>query len=112
MKKEEHYLQSSCVKWFDLQYPKKTKQLFAVPNGGKRNIVVAKQLKAEGVRAGVADLILLTDNGKVVFIEMKTDKGRQQLTQIHFQNTVTMLGHLYVIVRTFEEFKIVIEKSL
>ena len=112
MKKEEHYLQSACIKWFDLQYPKKKQQLFAVPNGGKRNVIVAKQLKDEGVRAGVADLILLTDNGRVVFIEMKTDKGRQQLTQIGFQNTVTMLGHSYVIVRNFEEFKIVIETSL
>lgn len=32
--------------------------LFAIPNGGVRNIVVAKKLKAEGVKPGVPDLFL------------------------------------------------------
>lgn len=32
--------------------------LFAVPNGGERNIIVAGKMKAEGVRAGVPDICL------------------------------------------------------
>lgn len=32
------------------------KLLYAVPNGGDRNLHVARKLKAEGVMAGVADL--------------------------------------------------------
>jgi len=32
--------------------------LFAVPNGGQRNIVTAVRLRAEGVRSGVSDIIL------------------------------------------------------
>lgn len=32
--------------------------LFAVPNGGARNAIVAKKLKAEGVRPGVPDYLL------------------------------------------------------
>lgn len=109
MKKEEHYLQSACIKWFDLQYPKKKQQLFAVPNGGKRNVIVAKQLKDEGVRAGVADLILLTDNGKVVFIEMKTKKGTQTESQKAFEMMCLENGYIYKIVRSFEDFKKLIE---
>lgn len=34
------------------------KLLFAIPNGGERNPVVAARLKAEGVKAGVPDLML------------------------------------------------------
>ncbi|MGH9837274.1 MAG: hypothetical protein ACREEM_00645 [Blastocatellia bacterium] len=34
------------------------KLLYAVPNGGDRNLYVARKLKAEGVMAGVADLCL------------------------------------------------------
>lgn len=32
--------------------------LFAVPNGGKRDLVTAARMKAEGVRAGIPDLCL------------------------------------------------------
>lgn len=34
------------------------KLLFAVPNGGDRNKIVAAKMKAEGVRAGVPDYLL------------------------------------------------------
>lgn len=36
---------------------------FAVPNGGARNKVVAAQLKAQGVRAGVPDVFLMIPAG-------------------------------------------------
>ena len=32
--------------------------LYAIPNGGDRNPIVAKKLKAEGVLAGIPDLYL------------------------------------------------------
>ena len=32
--------------------------LFAIPNGGERNKIVASRMKAEGVRSGVPDLFL------------------------------------------------------
>ena len=56
---EEHRIQCSCVKWFNLKYPKLKGRLFAVPNGGRRDTVTGGKLKAEGVTAGVSDLILL-----------------------------------------------------
>ncbi len=43
---------------------------FAVPNGGSRNAREAKNLKLEGVRAGVSDLVVVLKN-RVLFIEMK-----------------------------------------
>ncbi len=47
--------------------------MFAIPNGGARNVVTAKNLKAEGVRAGVLDIFLpVPRKGKPgLWIEMK-----------------------------------------
>lgn len=84
---EEHRLQAACVRWFRLQYPKHSHNLFAVPNGGKRDRVTAAKLKAEGVVAGVSDLILLLPRGPYhgLLIEMKTRTGRQAESQREWQ---------------------------
>lgn len=52
--------------------------LFHVPNGGHRNKVVARQLRASGVRAGVPDIFLLEPRGGYagLVIEMKAEEGR------------------------------------
>ena len=45
------------------------------PNGGRRSPVEAAIFNGLGVRAGVADLILLHD-GKAFALELKTERGR------------------------------------
>jgi hypothetical protein len=57
----ERQHQVALIKWVRAikdAYPV-LKLLYAVPNGGDRNLYVARKLKAEGVLAGVADLCLL-----------------------------------------------------
>ena len=66
----EHAEQVAFVHWFRLQHP--TALIFAIPNGGNRNIVTAGKLKAEGVTPGVPDLFI---PGWRMFIEMKRRKG-------------------------------------
>lgn len=105
---EEHRIQCTCVRWFSLQYPKLRGRLFAVPNGGRRDATTAAKLKAEGVVAGVADLILLKkkSNYGALLIEMKTLKGRQQDSQKKWQNTVCADGeYKYVVCRSFDDFR-------
>jgi hypothetical protein len=53
------------------------KLLYAVPNGGDRNLRVARKLKAEGVLAGVADLCLPAARRGYhgLYIEMKSEEG-------------------------------------
>lgn len=109
MKNEEHNLQVACVRWFDMQYPSYKNMLFAVPNGGQRNVIVASKLKAEGVRAGVADLIFMCGLGQVLFIEMKTKKGTQTESQKAFEKICLENGYIYKIARSFEDFKKLIE---
>lgn len=107
-KDEEHRIQCACVRWFSLQYPRLRGRLFAVPNGGRRDAVTGAKLKAEGVVAGVADLILLKSNRDygALLIEMKTRKGRQRDSQKEWQNTVCADGeYKYVVCRSFDDFK-------
>lgn len=105
---EEHRIQSACVRWFSLQYPRLHGRLFAVPNGGRRDATTAAKLKAEGVVAGVADLILLKSNRDygALLIEMKTLKGRQRDSQKQWQNIVCADGeYKYVVCRSFDDFQ-------
>lgn len=102
----ESQIQQACVKWFRLQYPNLAGLLFAIPNGGARSQVTGAILKAEGVLAGVSDLILLypTDKYHGLCIEMKTEKGRQQETQKQFQQRVEALNYKYIICRNIDTF--------
>lgn len=63
-------------------------------------------MKAEGVTAGVADLILLYPcNGfHGLCIEMKTAKGRQQPTQKKWQEAVEAVGYKYAVCHSYDEF--------
>lgn len=106
MKTQESDLQIACVQWFRMQYPVYSDVFFAIPNGGKRNVITATILKKEGVLAGVADIFL--DVPKKGFhglrIEMKTPKGTQQNTQKAFQAASEKQGYKYIICRSIEQF--------
>ncbi len=104
---EEHRIQCSCVRWFNLKYRKLQGRLFAVPNGGKRDARTAAILKEEGVVAGVADLILLIPNRfyGALLIEMKTAKGKQSTSQKQWQKLITERGeYKYIVCRSLDEF--------
>lgn len=104
---EEHNLQTACVNWFRYQYPTYGKMLIAVPNGGRRDAITGAMLKAEGVLAGVADLILLIPNRRYhsLLIELKIKSGTQSKAQKEWQQEVERLGYSkYILVRSIDEF--------
>ena len=103
---EEHRLQVSCVRLFRMNHPHLSSLLIAVPNGGRRDAVTGAKLKAEGVVAGVSDLLLLVARGGFhgLCIEMKTPKGRQQDTQREWQKAVEAQGFRYALCRSVDEF--------
>lgn len=103
---EEHRIQCACVQWFRYQHPECRHNLFAVPNGGRRDKTTGAKMKAEGVLAGVADLILLKSNANhgALLIEMKTRIGRQADTQREWQRLIERDGYKYVVCRSLEDF--------
>lgn len=110
----EHQTQVACVEWFRLTHRDLAPLLFAVPNGGRRDRVTGAKLKAEGVVAGVSDLILLVPRGGYhgLMIEMKTRKGRQQESQKAWQAAVEGQGYRYEVVRSLDEFRETVEDYL
>lgn len=104
---EEHRIQCACVKYFNLRYPKLKGRLFAVPNGGRRDAVTASKLKAEGVIAGVSDLILLKSNRDygALLIEMKKKGGYQSPSQKQWQKMICEnREYKYVVCHSLDDF--------
>lgn len=112
MNNKEDVLQNQCYIWLNNNYCLKNHTprlcVFSVPNGGSRNPVEAKKLKATGMKAGVADLIVLLPNAKTLFIELKTETGIQSDVQKEFEQQVVSLGFEYHLIRSLEQFKKVI----
>lgn len=110
MRKTEHNLQTACVRWFRYTHPELALNLFAVPNGGRRDRATGAMLKAEGATAGVADLLLLTPSwdGKshALAIEMKTTErgSAQRETQKKWQQAIEATGNRYEVCRDFDHF--------
>lgn len=80
MKSLEHSEQVSLMQWWALQcrrFGVYEQLLFAIPNGGQRNIITAKRMKDEGVRSGIPDLFLAVPRGNFhgLFVEMKKPRG-------------------------------------
>ena len=112
----ESAIQRQCVAWFRMQYPKHAKLLFAVPNGGGRSRVEAAIMKAEGVTAGVSDLILLEPRGGygALCIEMKTRRSgsRQSDSQKEWQRAAEAAGNRYDVARSLEVFQAIVNEYM
>jgi hypothetical protein len=85
--------------------------IFSIPNGGTRNIMEAMTLKATGLLKGASDLIVILPNGKLMFVELKQPKGIQSIDQKDFENRVKILGFEYHIIKSLEEFIILISNN-
>jgi len=109
----------SCGQYPALAY------MFAIPNGGLRDIRTATTLKAEGVKSGVPDIFLpcpiQTEWAKQyagLFIEMKLEKYRNRKNggcseeQIEFIEWATSMGYYCKVCYSWEEARDVIVKYL
>lgn len=110
----EHAEQVALINWFRLQHKQYATYLFAIPNGGVRNIGTAVKLKKEGVLAGVPDLFLMIPmNGyHGLWIEMKAKGGRVSDSQKEFMGAATLMGYPAVVCFGFDEAKNAINNYL
>lgn len=110
MNESDH--QKALITWARLsigKYPE-LKYLYAIPNGGKRNIMTAARMKAEGVRAGVSDLHLPVPRGGFhgLWIEMKADRGKLSELQAEWLAAMETLGHRAVVAQGWDYARAVI----
>lgn len=92
----EHQLQVQIIQECNLRANQNPvwSRLFAVPNGGDRNVIVAKKLKAEGVRPGVPDLIWPVARGSFVglVMELKVGSNKPTPSQLDWLNWFSQTG--------------------
>lgn len=103
---KESQIQHAIVMYLQLRQV----YFFSVPNEGSTSAIRTSHLKAMGLKSGVADLILLFDGGRTVFLEVKTEDGRQSDTQKRFEERVKYMGFDYHIVRSVDDVKIIVDK--
>ena len=89
------------------QYPEFRKLLFAIPNGGERNIIVASKMKATGTKADVSDIFLAVPKGQYhgLFIELKKIGGKPRKGQLEFIDEVRRKGYAACVVEGWEALR-------
>lgn len=100
----EHAHQAALFCWA-ASYPA-LRWMFAIPNGGSRDKITAGKLKAEGVKAGVADVFLpVPKNGfHGLWIEMKKpEDGKPSDKQLEFRDAMLTNGYGHCICYGWEE---------
>jgi hypothetical protein len=104
----EHQHQVAFVQWFRLQYP--SVLIYAIPNGGKRNIGTARRLKADGTVPGIPDLHAPMLG---LWIEMKVEKGGY-LSQPQKEIIAYLKAHgnTVVVGRGFDDAKAQVQKFM
>jgi hypothetical protein len=95
--KSENKIQQECLLYFQANCKKDEKFIF-IPNEGQQRFI------SIGLHPGCADVMLLLEGAKVVFVEMKTLTGTQSDKQKKFQNDVEALGFQYYLCRSLESF--------
>lgn len=104
----EHNEQCAVIHWWKKwchKFDAVPEELFAIPNGGARDIITASRLKAEGVRRGTLDLCLAVPFGgkHSLWIEMKYNNGRLTDEQKEFIERAEKRGYATAVCWTAEE---------
>jgi hypothetical protein len=93
----EHDEQSAFMQYVKLraQQVPGLEWLHAIPNGGARNVVVARKMKAEGVQKGVWDICWPMPRGEWpgLYIEFKFGKNKLTPEQKAFGEFVASQGY-------------------
>lgn len=80
---------------------------FCVPNdllGQSKNAALRiARYKAIGLRSGISDLVIVTQDGKAHFMEIKTPKGTLSESQKNFADMCRACGWNYGVARSVED---------
>ncbi len=105
--------QQALVKWCDKKgHPYNL--IFAVPNEGKRTIRQGRRMKAEGLKAGVPDLMfpVARDRFHGLFIEMKFGKNKLTENQDKWMTALQAQGYYCMVCYGWDAAKTTIEDYL
>ena len=116
MRDIEHRIQQAYFTWAmyaRVEYPD-LELLYAIPNGGARNVQTGARLKAEGVRRGVPDMHLPVARGEFIglWLEFKTETNYADAEQKKRMERLRAAGHRCEIVRSADDARRITEEYL
>ena len=103
----ELQVHKAIMAYLDCVLPK-TVRAFHPANGGRRDAKTGAMLKALGVKAGVADIVLVRQGGVMAFLEVKAGKGSPSPAQRDWQDWCAENAVPYAIVRSIGDVQTVL----
>lgn len=90
---------------------------FHIPNEGKRSVSYNVKLKKMGVKSGAPDILIEYPEGKILYIELKNEKGRLSDSQKIWKIQSSALNTPHYIVKgnindCLKEVKEIIQKYI
>lgn len=109
--------QAALFRWLQVRHPLAAALAYHVPNGGHRMKAVAAKLKAQGVRAGVSDIVLPMARAGYfgLYIEFKATAPHSapvSQSQREFLAAVKQQGYQALVCRGMDEAMRVIDAYL
>ena len=78
-------------------------KMFHIPNGGRRDIITAVNMKRMGVMAGAPDFVLLSPHSQTYFLELKRRGGQLSQTQLEFKAWCLKHGYPHAVCDNLED---------
>ena len=102
-KQVEASIQKSIVEYLRAVIPNSV--VFAIPNGSQRTASGRPANAVAGLLPGAPDLCVVLPEGRVLWLEVKSDKGRVSSNQILVHGILNSLGHHCPVVRSVDDVR-------
>ncbi len=108
----EHQIQCGFIRWVRLASKNdwRLRLLFAVPNGGKRNSLIALKLKKEGTLPGVCDIIFPYPSGGFCGLAIEFKKPKTGKLSENQASYISLLTHAGWLVEVLTDTEIAVQK--
>lgn len=97
----EAAVQKQIVEYIRAVLPKAI--VAAIPNGSQRTASGRPANAVAGLLPGMPDLVIVLPEGKVLWAEIKSEKGRVSPAQLNVHGQLNALGHVCVVLRSVED---------
>ena len=78
---KESDIQIEVVEWLKSKQSDYRMRFFSIPNEGQRKVWFLNKLVRMGLKSGVPDLVIEFPEGRMVYLEIKAEKGKLSETQ-------------------------------
>ena len=78
---KESDIQIDVVNWLKSKQSEYRMRFFSIPNEGQRKVWFLNKLVRMGLKSGVPDIVIEFPQGRMVYLEIKAEKGKLSETQ-------------------------------